>query len=898
MVENKPSQGDKKKKTSITSSRFFVDYFKPFILKDLNYGTSQSLRLFIFITIILIVISGLISLLILHFLPNLGLGLEILIDLLLLIFVIVPIFIIFAYQPLLRYYRQEKETQVLLEQTNEKIQKLEFELEQSPTISYTCSFSDGFPIKSISNNITHFGYSSEELIKNGIFLSEIVHPDDFERLAAEIREGIAAGLDDFKQDFRILTKNGDVRWVISYNWINRYPKGDIKDVQGVMLDVTNRIKSAQNFQQAEQLVESIFSMTHVLKAHLDHDIDFMRVNGAFSAILGEPVDYFPEKNFFDLFPDIDLKSQFEKVIRENETIVIHDRQISALQEKDSNTKYWDWVVQPIRNFQHDKKGIMLSMIEVTDHALARKEIELERNKLMQILNTMQDGIYIVNENHEIEYVNPIIEKEFGEFNDQRCFEYFHGADEPCSHCRLPLIQRRKVANYEQQISNNGKIYDVLDIPLDNPDGSLSKLKVMHDITKRKANEESLQKSIVELELSNQEAQKQRKLAEALAEASFVLNRSLELDEVIEHILNQVRKGIPFSKAFIFLLKRKPVSSDRFHSVDGDFDPELTPTSEFPYEEFCLYSEMKTTKTPILIPDTTEAENWEILKGWEWIRSFLSVPILLDKKVIGFINLLDHRSGAFNQEHSEHLTAFASQAAIAIENAWLFEQIREGKERLQILSHHQTKILEDERQYIARELHDEAGQALTGLMLDMQLIESQIDNKDYVLGKVKDVNHSLVNVSESLHDIAMTLRPASLDHLGLVSAINQYVDAIKGMSHVNIVVKHSGIDKRLPHNIEIMIYRIVQEALTNVIRHAHATRAEVVLQLVDHRLLVSIQDDGIGFDPGISPTPSHIGLLGMRERVEIVNGKLSIESTHKEGTKILVEVDCDNPDTGC
>jgi len=898
MIDQESPEGDQREEVLIKNSHHIDDSYEPRIIEDLKHVTHHSLRLFIFITILLIVLAGMASLLILHFFPNLTLGTEILIDLLLLILIIVPLFIIFAYQPLLKFYRNEKETQVFLERTNEKIQKLEFELEQSPTISFSCGFRDGFPIKSVSKNITHFGFSAEELVKRGTALSEIIHSDDFERVKSEINQAIDVGLEDFKQEFRILTREDNIRWVISFSWINRNQTGDIENFQGIMLDVTHRKKSMQDFQQAEHLVESIFSMTHVLKAHLDHKFNFLRVNDAFSQIMGKPVDYFPGKDFFEIFPDGDLKRRFDKVVKNNEIVVIHDQKIPGLQSDTDRDTYWDWIVQPIKNLQHDEKGIMLSMIDVTDHALARKEIELERNKLMQILNTMQDGVYITNEKHEIEYVNPVIEREFGRFKGQKCYEYFHDQNEPCSHCRLPMINRRKVFHYEQEITNSKKIYDVLDIPVDNPDGSISKLKVMHDVTKLKKNEENLQQSIIDLEKSNQEAQKQRKLAEALAEASLILNRSLEIDDVIKHILLQIRNVIPFTIANIKLLKRNTVSSERYHSIDGINGSNLVITRNFPYEKFCLYKEMRSSKEPILIQDTITTEGWEIYKGWEWVRSFLSVPILLDDRIIGFINLLDQQPGMFTQEQSEHLTAFAAQASIAIENASLFERISDGKERLQILSHHQTKILEDERQYIARELHDEAGQVLMGLMLDTQLIESKVDDKDFVLRKVKEINNSLVNVSENLHNIAMTLRPASLDHLGLVSAIKQYVDAIKSLSQVKIKVKNYGIKKRLPHNIETMIYRIVQEALTNVIRHSHATRADVILKLIDHKLIVTIEDDGIGFDPNISPTPSHIGLLGMRERVQIVNGKLIIDSAHNMGTKILVEVNCDNQDSGC
>jgi PAS domain S-box-containing protein len=898
MKEKEIFSGDLEDEIEFSSSQHIVDSIKPWFMNDLKHGTRHSLKLFIFITILLIILAGMTSLLILHFFPNLTLGAEILIDLTLLIFIIVPLFYFFAYQPLLRYYRQEREAQTVLERTNEKIQKLEFELEQSPIIFYDCSFNKGFTINSISKNVSHFGYSSEEFINNSSQFSALIHPDDYDRIIGEVNEDIAAGLNEFKKDFRIITKDGDSRWVSSYNWIDRGNDGSILNLQGIMLDVTNRIKISQNYQQAEQLVESIFSMTHVLKCHLDSEFNLLRVNSAFSEFVGEDVVSLRGKNISELFQDFDFKDEFEKVIRENATIVIHDQKISGSPGKDTVERYWDLVVQPIRNIQEENKGILLSMIDVTDHALARKETELERNKLMDILNAMQDGVYIISEDHEVEYANPVIEKEFGKLSNQKCFEYFHNAKEPCSHCHYAPVKQHKIVNYEQEIPSNGKIYDVLDIPIDNPDGSVSKLKVMHDISNLKANERSLKRYVNELKQINAEAQKQRKIAEALAEASFVLNRNLELDIVIEHILTQVRKGIPFTKAYLILLKRNSNSIDRHHSIDGINDSGLIELGHLRYENFPLYNEIIDTKNSILLGETTSAEEWGNKEGWEWVKSFLSVPILLDDKVIGFINLLDKNPGTFNDEHCDQLSAFASQASMAIENARLFEQISEAKERLQILSHHQTKILEDERQYIARELHDEAGQALTSLSLEMQLVESKIDDRDFVLEKIAKINKTLVNVSQNLHNIAMTLRPASLDHLGLVSAINQYVDAIKGTSPVRIVVKNQGISERLPHNIETMIYRIVQEALTNVIRHAHATRAEVVLKHVDHKLIVSIEDDGIGFDPNISPTPSHIGLLGMQERIQIVNGKLNIDSAHDKGTKILVEVDCDNPDSGC
>ena len=157
-----------------------------------------------------------------------------------------------------------------------------------------------------------------------------------------------------------------------------------------------------------------------------------------------------------------------------------------------------------------------------------------------------------------------------------------------------------------------------------------------------------------------------------------------------------------------------------------------------------------------------------------------------------------------------------------------------------------------------------------------------------------MDSSLNKVSESLHNIAMTLRPASLDHLGLVPALRQHVELVEDKYGLKARFRTKGVLKRLPSNMETNLYRIVQETLTNVVRHAHATQVDVVLTVREGKLIVLIEDDGIGFNPEEVPTDSHLGLLGIRERVDMIDGNLMIESVPEEGTTIMVEVNYDNP----
>jgi signal transduction histidine kinase len=316
-------------------------------------------------------------------------------------------------------------------------------------------------------------------------------------------------------------------------------------------------------------------------------------------------------------------------------------------------------------------------------------------------------------------------------------------------------------------------------------------------------------------------------------------------------------------------------------------------NRFPLEDFPLLTKMRQSHQPVLIPDTQKETNWMIVHGLEWGRSILCVPLLAENQVIGFLNLLAEQPDFFTREMQDHLVAFASHAAVAIQNAWLFEQVRAGSERLQSLSRRLVEIQENERLYIARELHDEAGQMLTALMLDLVTLESQADQPEAVLAKVTEMEVALNAVSENLHSVAMALRPASLDHLGLIPALRQYLESIGERYRLKVSFSSGNFQERLPASMETELYRIVQEALTNTARHAHASQVDVLLTVRDNKLIVIVEDDGKGFNPENVPDTGHLGLFGMRERAEMIGGKLVIESKPGKGTTVMVEVDYDS-----
>jgi signal transduction histidine kinase len=148
--------------------------------------------------------------------------------------------------------------------------------------------------------------------------------------------------------------------------------------------------------------------------------------------------------------------------------------------------------------------------------------------------------------------------------------------------------------------------------------------------------------------------------------------------------------------------------------------------------------------------------------------------------------------------------------------------------------------------------------------------------------------------ENLHRLAMDLRPASLDYLGLEAALQQHIEMMSEGQGLKIEFAMTGINERLPNNMEIAFYRIVQEALNNVARHARATHVDVLITQRDDCLVLIIEDDGIGFVPTEAIKGKRLGLNGMRERAEMLGGKLIVESIPGKGSTVLVEVPHANP----
>jgi signal transduction histidine kinase len=212
--------------------------------------------------------------------------------------------------------------------------------------------------------------------------------------------------------------------------------------------------------------------------------------------------------------------------------------------------------------------------------------------------------------------------------------------------------------------------------------------------------------------------------------------------------------------------------------------------------------------------------------------------------------------------------------------------------LQHLSAQLLTAQEQERRSIARELHDEVGQALTAIKVELAIAQRAVDGAGGLATALDDARSIADGVLHTVRDLSHLLHPALLDDLGLTSATEWYLKGFGKRHGVRADLLHDRMEERLAPETEAAVFRIIQEALTNVAKHARATRCRVYLQRLSNTLLVTIEDDGVGFDPAATHSADGIhglGLVGIRERVVQIHGTVRLESGVGKGTRLTVEV---------
>lgn len=395
----------------------------------------------------------------------------------------------------------------------------------------------------------------------------------------------------------------------------------------------------------------------------------------------------------------------------------------------------------------------------------------------------------------------------------------------------------------------------------------------------------------------------------------VLAANYDLEGTLYRILKQLVQHVePADAGIIFFYNKKrrhlvpqafygyPVSDAKFslHAREG------APGLCYALRKPLLFStpeaveEQATTLRPLNLTFRKK-----IREGLPPVLGMMAIPIKLQEKISGVILLEHYKSQSRNFTESDllQIETLSSWIGLIIDDVQSRLELRHNKRSYRELLRRFITSGEEDRKMIAREIHDDVNQLLLSVRIDLEGIESTIPADMVNLQERLKVVRSHINQAfDDLHMLSLSLRPPGLDELGIHEALDWYIQNLGREASLPITLEVKGLGhRRVAPIVETELFRIAQEALHNVVRHAKAASATVKLEFTRSSFVLIVEDNGIGFDASsvlsMSGSKRNIGLLGMKERAEICGGNLEIDSSPGYGTKLKVEIPMGSFDWG-
>ncbi|MDY7077969.1 MAG: CHASE4 domain-containing protein [Chloroflexota bacterium] len=518
--------------------------------------------------------------------------------------------------------------------------------------------------------------------------------------------------------------------------------------------------------------------------------------------------------------------------------------------------------------------------EITERQWVEEVLRESEQRFRDVANTTGDWIWEVEAEGRYTYISPVAEQVLGytpaEMLGRHYTDLLHHSEESEAGIHTPFLRKEPFLGFtSSHMHRDGHevILETSGLPLTDTEGNLLGYRGVHrDITAERRLSERLraiQTVGKELVLSGD----RQKVAEAVVDAARLLLRCQRC------ALWQADKG---GEVLTQLTVKAGGREGNITTLPVDGEESITQA-------------VAQSGEPVYLPDVREAPRY-VEAGTE-MRSVLCVPLEVEEQVIGVLNVESEKVDAFDEDDQRLLSTLADQAALALENARLYEAVTQQREQLRALAMRLAEAEEAERQRLARELHDQVGQNLTALGLNLNIVRSQIpdemlDVHEVIHSRMDDSLKLVMQMTERIRGVMADLRPPVLEDYGLVSALRWYAAQFSSRVGITVTVPSEESIPRLATSVENGLFRIAQEALTNVAKHAQATRATVTVDMDGGAVRMIVADDGVGFDPARAAEPDGRrgwGLLTMAERAEAVGGHFRVESGPQQGTRVVVEV---------
>jgi PAS domain S-box-containing protein len=516
-----------------------------------------------------------------------------------------------------------------------------------------------------------------------------------------------------------------------------------------------------------------------------------------------------------------------------------------------------------------------------------KEIQESQKWLTGVLNGIADGVVAINDQGHIRYINQVALDLIGCQQKDAIGREIHAV--------LRLTDERTSAQIDLWGNN-----DSMDGAEDRPafDAILTTLTgheipIEAKVTMIAQNNSSSRDMVIafrNIEKQREtlsEIKRQAERAQTLVKSAEQLNSNLELSNVLGTICQLTNNAIKASGTAVFLLDRK---KDIYYDVSTI--TEMDQLQKYKENQYTIPAEIVNSflsfRNPVVVLEDVQGLKelpYLLLFQSENIHHIVIAGIFRNQELMGILaSIFIHTPTSLQSDDLEILKGLADQAAVSITNANLFKQVRLGREHQRKLAKSIVDVQEEERRHIARELHDHLGQLLTGLQFMLESAKRQEGSAQKT--SLEEIQMTVGDIIGQVREMSLNLRPGMLDDMGLLPTVQWHLERFTKQTGIQVDFQESAVAGRFPAEVETAAYRIIQEALTNVARHAQVNQVFVGLITQGEALWIEILDKGKGFDLTGSTTKPTSGLGGMQERAGLVGGYVVIESFINQGTQIV------------
>jgi PAS domain S-box-containing protein len=545
----------------------------------------------------------------------------------------------------------------------------------------------------------------------------------------------------------------------------------------------------------------------------------------------------------------------------------------------------------------DQKQILATIeVALTRHSMEKKVRERER-WLYTILHSISDGVIAIDMEERIRFINPIAE-ELTRKNRLDVIEQpldvvlplvYANTEEPVSisHAMAFFQNQNLRTGFEAVLlhkDNSRTPIEIFISPLANNGVQVGMVLAFRDISERKRAMEEIHRYTIR--------------SEALLRAAEQLNARLDVNAVLKLVCEICNHSLNTTATSAFL--NEPAQNALISTtivVNEDINDYKFEAQQFSTRfniPIDLITKILSQSKPIVAIKDIQALDMPGIPYLNKIKEMdvrsLAISGMYHNNILTGI-LVAQMHGTirdFTQEDLELLRGLTDHASIAVGNAILFEQVMASRARQQALTRRLVDVQEDERRSLARELHDQIGQMMTGLQFSLSALLPQASSEQKT--KIAEIQKLVSDLIAQTREISINLRPSMLDDTGLILTLLWHFNRYTSQTDIQVNFKHFDlIDKRFRTEIETNIFRIIQEALTNVARYAKTDLVDVLLKFEEQIITLEISDQGQGFDLDSVDTSSHMGLNSMRDRAYSVGGLMDIQTAPGRGTHIHVVI---------